>query len=195
MERILGAAEELLRVKPFESVTVAEIVRRANSSVGAFYARFPAKAALLSALYARRHGTRQTDKGRKYLAHFASRRMTLEERAREVVGQMVTYYRLNRRLLRSLGSTERLSPTSGVPEADAYHNAFSRGWTAAFLAHRHEIGHPDPDRAVRIGLFMVASACREAVVFSTPVLERGEMSEKELAEELASALVAYLEAG
>jgi AcrR family transcriptional regulator len=195
MERILKAADELLREKPFESVTVAEIVRRADSSVGAFYARFPAKAALLSALYARRHGTRQTERGRSYLAHFTSRTMTFEERAREVVGQMVTYYRLNRSLLSSLGATERPFPTSGAPEADAYHNAFSRGWTAAFLAHRHEIGHPDPERAVRIGLFMVASACREAVVFSTPVLERSVMSEKELAEELASALVAYLEAG
>jgi len=194
MERILGAAEELLREEPFESVTVAEIVRRADSSVGAFYARFPAKAALLSALYARRHGIRQTEKGRIYLAHFASRRMTLEERAREVVGHMVTYYRLNRRLLRSLGATERPSPTSGVPEAYAYHHAFSRGWTAAFLAHRHEIGRPDPERAVRLGLFMVASACREAVVFSAPVIEPGEMSENELAEELASALVAYLKA-
>ncbi len=194
MERILGAAEELLREKPFEDVTVAEIVRRADSSVGAFYARFPAKAALLSALYAGRHGKQQTERGRNYLAHFASRRMTLEERAREVVGQMVTYYRLNRHLLRSLGATKRPTPMSGVPEADAYHNAFSRGWTAAFLAHRHEIGHPDPERAVRIGLFMVVSACRQAVVFSTPVVEPGELSEKELAEELASALVAYLKA-
>ena len=192
MERILGAAEELLREKPFEDVTVAEIVRRAGSSVGAFYARFPAKAALLSALYARQHGMRQTERGRSYLTHFVSRRMTLEERAREVIGHIVTYYRLNRHLLRSLGAAERLSPTSGAPEADAYHDAFSRGWTAAFLAHRHEIGHPDPERAVRMGLFMVASACREAVVFSTPVVELGEMSETELAEELTSALVAYL---
>ncbi len=109
MERILGAAEELLREKPFDGVTVAEIVRRADSSVGAFYARFPAKAALLSALYARRHGMRQTERGRSYLAHFASRRMTLEERAREVVGQMVTYYRLNRHVLRGLGAAERPS--------------------------------------------------------------------------------------
>ncbi len=192
MERILGAAEELLREKPFEGVTVAEIVRRADSSVGAFYARFPAKAALLSALYARRHGMRQTERGRNYLAHFASRRMSLEERSREVVGQMVTYYRLNRDLLRSLGDAERPSPTSGVPEANAYHDAFSRGWTAAFLAHRHEIGHSNPERAVRMGLFIVASACREAIVFSTPVVELGEMSETELAEELTSALVAYL---
>ena len=192
MERILGAAEELLREEPFEDVTVAEIVRRAGSSVGAFYARFPAKAALLSALYARQHGMRQTERGRSYLTHFVSRRMTLEERAREVIGHIVTYYRLNRHLLRSLGAAERLSPTSGAPEADAYHDAFSRGWTAAFLAHRHEIGHPDPERAVRMGLFMVASACREAVVFSTPVVELGEMSETELAEELTSALVAYL---
>jgi AcrR family transcriptional regulator len=160
-----------------------------------FFARFPAKEALLSALYARRHGMRQTQRGRSYLAHFLSRRMTLEERAREVVEQMVTYYGLNRHLLRSLGIPKRPTPSSGVPEAEAYHDAFSRGWTAAFLAHGHEIGHPDPERAVRIGLFMVASACREAIVLSTPVVGPDEMSAGELANELSSALVAYLRAG
>src|SRR5579871_3811602 len=51
LERILRATRDLLHEKEFEEITVAEIVQRAQSSCGAFYARFPSKEALLPALY------------------------------------------------------------------------------------------------------------------------------------------------
>ena len=41
LERILLTAEELLREKCFDDVSVAEIAARARSSSGSFYARFP----------------------------------------------------------------------------------------------------------------------------------------------------------
>ena len=53
LDRILDAAEGLVSEKGFEDTTVAEVVQRAESSVGAFYTRFPDKNALLYALYER----------------------------------------------------------------------------------------------------------------------------------------------
>ena len=53
LERILDAAEALVTEKGFEDSPVAEIVARADSSVGAFYARFHDKEGLLHALYER----------------------------------------------------------------------------------------------------------------------------------------------
>ena len=53
LDRILDAAEALVTEKGFADTPVAEIVRRAGSSVGAFYARFRDKDALLHALYDR----------------------------------------------------------------------------------------------------------------------------------------------
>src|SRR5712692_6140240 len=50
LERVLGATQELLAEKRFEETTVVEIVRRAGSSVGSFYARFPDKRSLLARL-------------------------------------------------------------------------------------------------------------------------------------------------
>ena len=50
LERILSAAETLILEVGFEGATVAEIVRRADSSVGAFYTRFKDKDALLRCL-------------------------------------------------------------------------------------------------------------------------------------------------
>ncbi|NNL66054.1 MAG: helix-turn-helix transcriptional regulator, partial [Myxococcales bacterium] len=53
LDRILDAAEALVAEKGFEDATVAEIVRRGGSSVGAFYTRFRDKDGLLYALYER----------------------------------------------------------------------------------------------------------------------------------------------
>ena len=53
LDRILDAAEALVAEKGFGDATVADIARRAESSVGAFYARFKDKEGLLYALYER----------------------------------------------------------------------------------------------------------------------------------------------
>ena len=50
MERLLVAAEACIVEVGFEKATIAEIARRADSSVGAFYARFSDKDALLRCL-------------------------------------------------------------------------------------------------------------------------------------------------
>ena len=51
--RILEAATELLADRPFDDITVDDIVDRAGYTKGAFYARFDSKAALLRHLVAR----------------------------------------------------------------------------------------------------------------------------------------------
>jgi AcrR family transcriptional regulator len=53
LDRLLDAAEELLVTRGFDEVTVPEIASQARSSVGAFYARFKDKDALLHALHQR----------------------------------------------------------------------------------------------------------------------------------------------
>jgi AcrR family transcriptional regulator len=53
LSRILDASETLLAEKSWEDAGVAEIARRAGSSVGAFYSRFRDKDALLVALHER----------------------------------------------------------------------------------------------------------------------------------------------
>ncbi len=51
--RFLDAAEQLLDEEPFDGVSVQVICKRAGSSVGAFYARFADKTALLHVLHER----------------------------------------------------------------------------------------------------------------------------------------------
>ena len=50
LRRLLDAAEELIQAKGLAGVSIPDIVRRAGSSVGGFYARFRDKHELLRAL-------------------------------------------------------------------------------------------------------------------------------------------------
>lgn len=54
LARLLDAAEALLESSDWDSITVAALVAKGRSSVGAFYARFPDKDALLQHLHQRR---------------------------------------------------------------------------------------------------------------------------------------------
>jgi AcrR family transcriptional regulator len=47
LQRFLDATQQLLEERPFDEITVADIVRRADRTVGSFYARFDDKYAVL----------------------------------------------------------------------------------------------------------------------------------------------------
>ena len=193
MDRMVRAAEDLLEERPFDAVSVAEIVRLAGTSVGAFYARFSSKVDLLAAIYARRFGAEATERSRKYLVGFASREMPLEHRTLEVVRNMAAYFQSNRRLLQEMalqaGQREEPLPT-GFREVRTHRAAFNDGWARAFLAHPEQIGHPDPERAVRFGLFVAAAACRDASLLGEPGAD--DLPIDDLVSELCRALNAYL---
>lgn len=53
LDRFLDATVSLLRERPFEDITVADIVHRAGRTVGSFYARFDGKSSALFALVER----------------------------------------------------------------------------------------------------------------------------------------------
>jgi AcrR family transcriptional regulator len=191
MDRMVRAAEELLEERPLAAVSVAEIVRRAETSVGSFYARFSSKSDLLAAIYERRFGAEATEKSRTYLAQFAARQMPLQLRTREVVRNMAAYFQSNRRLLQEMALRAGQRKEMPGSRAQRAHRAvFNDGWARAFLAHPEQIGHPDPERAVRFGLFVAAAACRDAFLLGEPGTQGLETDE--LVGELSRALSAYL---
>ena len=55
LERLLDSAEQQIRENGFESLTVSGVVSSIGLSVGAFYARFPDKTALIHSLQYRFH--------------------------------------------------------------------------------------------------------------------------------------------
>ena len=85
LERILDAAESLIRERGFDAMTIAEVVQLSGSSVGSIYARFNNKIGLLQAVQVRYHARVQND----IFAAFSGNHPD-DESLDEAVGRIVT---------------------------------------------------------------------------------------------------------
>ncbi|GAB3159197.1 hypothetical protein GCM10027290_63720 [Micromonospora sonneratiae] len=101
MERILTAVEELLAEKPFDQITIAEVSARSASAPTAIYARFSDKTALLLGVH-ERFRQRAADRIVEAITDPARAHLPLPEFLAYATGELVTFYRDNHRLLRSV---------------------------------------------------------------------------------------------
>lgn len=190
LDRILDAAEALVAEKGFEDTPVSEIVRRAGSSVGAFYTRFADKDALLHALYDRylAQATATTDDALDPDRWESAR---IPELLRAVVGFLVSIYRERLGLMRVFVMRNHGDPDFQARRERLSHYVNER-LAALLLARRHEITHPDPERAAAFGLTLVFSTLDSVLLFGEMRSGRLAISDRELAEELTRTYLAYL---
>lgn len=188
LDRILDAAEALLEDKGFEDVKVADVVDRAGSSVGAFYARFRDKEGLLHALQERwleqavATADDALDPERWRLAGTA-------EILRSVVPFLVGVFRERKGLLRAF--VLRHYTDAGFREQRERLSDYVADKLCTLLRARlDEIQHEDPELAARFGLGLVFDGIQSAVLFDgarSPAL-----SDAHLAHELTRVYLAYL---
>jgi AcrR family transcriptional regulator len=193
-DRIINAVEDLLRQRPLERITIQEIVTLAGTTTGSFYARFASKDALLPYIYARY----DADLSRRAEAMFANARwdrITLAEAVRGRVRAMITAYEERRWLMRAVTLFARTHP-EGIPDdVIERRRAASGRWSGIIDRFRDEITHPDPARAFRFAMFMLASTAREAVLFGDAPQARITPGLREsLEDELTRAALGYLTA-
>ena len=192
LDRFVASAVELLAERRFEDAPVAEIARRARASVGAFYARFPDKDALLAFMNEQMfHAGRANWDA--FLAPDRWRDRGVAEVVEGVVRHLVRKRRAHRGVLRALALHARSRPAPGFLEhATALNRHVHRRLRELLLDRRREIGNPDPERAIAIGLLMVDSATREAILFDEVAQVPGKPGDAQLARELSAAWLAYL---
>ena len=190
LDAILEATEGLLRDKPFEEISVAEIILAAGSSTGSFYARFPSKEALLPALYERYH---RALKPRQEAAEAAfGTAPSLASLCEGVARAFAESFRAQPNLMRAIvlyarTRSEELAPL--IPERAKLHDRIL-GLFAPFHA---EIAHDDPEAAVRAGLFVMGSAIREAMLFpGAPMAANTGLSAAAIQRAAAAMLHAFL---
>jgi AcrR family transcriptional regulator len=192
LERLLASTQELLAEKRFEEATVAEIVRRARSSVGSFYARFPDKEALFAVF-----DRDLFERGRAQWDAFLDPRRWENRRAAEIVAEvarlLVWKNRAFQPLLTALALYARSSPDPRFLQGSRRLNEHVvEKLSALLLARRREIAHPKPRRGIEVGLLMIAAAAREAILFGDTLLSGAGADDGDLASELARAYRAYL---
>lgn len=190
LERILDATEALLIARGLDSVSVAEIARRADSSVGAIYARFRDKNGLLHCLHERFCEEAMAT------ANAALDPVCWEKAsAREILSALIAFLI---EIYQGRGGLFRAFLLCGCTDPHFQQRArglrehFLAKLKALLLARQPEMGHPDPALAITFGMEMVMGMLRNRFVLGEGLPEDGQKPRTGLAEELIRAYGAYL---
>lgn len=190
LDRILDAAAALVADKGFEDTPLQEIVRRAGTSVGAFYTRFRDKDGLLFALHERHldEAIATTDDALDP-ARWAG--APLAEVVAAVVRFLVSIYREQQGLLRAFVIRHHRDAEFRARQSRLARHLNRR--LAELLSSRApEIAHPAPERAIPLGLLGVLSTLDATILFGDMHAPDLVLSDDELAQELTRSWLAYL---
>ena len=190
LERILAAAEQLLAEKGFEDSPISEIVHRAGSSVGAFYARFDDKHALLHALAAR-FVDQAMATADAALDPARWEGATISQILSSVIRFLVSVYRDQGGVIRAFVIRNHTDPEFGARQ-DRLSLYVNSRLSELLFARSGEICHPDPARAVPFGLTLVFSALEDVMLFGELRSSAPALSDDDFAVELTRAYTAYL---
>lgn len=184
---MLDAAEELIIERGAGALTVSELVRRAGSSVGAFYARFPDKDALIATLHERSCSealataelaldpTRWKHEGVERVI-FELTRFT-ETLCRQRLGLLLAFISL-------AASDSAYAKRRAELEAQ-----IAERLQRLFESRRDEVAHPDLRTAASVTVRMIFGALEYGAIIHRP---SSETKARGIAPELCRAIMGYL---
>lgn len=190
LERVLDAAESLIRERGFDNMPIAEVVQRSGTSVGSIYARFNNKLGLLRAVQLRYHARVQND----IFAAFSGDHPE-DESLEEAVSRIVTVlsrHVLNEPALFRAFVLEAVFDPGVRAQGERTNSQRRDKMVEVLLAHRAEIRHPDPDRAARWVYSICMAMLRERVTFGEQAELSGGFCDDELVAEMTSMVTSYL---
>lgn len=187
-ERILDAAEEVIATQGLPALTIADVVKRANSSVGAFYSRFPDKEALVRTLHER---SCEEALATAELALDPSRwrSVPLTEALTQVVSFVVQLFHQRRGLV--LAFSHAVATDIRYAERRAEMSREISQLLYQFLELRHgEVRHSDLKTAASFGVVLLMGTLEQETIIQR--VRDSSSPSPELAQELARALLGYL---
>ncbi len=190
LDRLLDAAEDLLNEKGWEDTGVAEVARRAGSSVGSFYARFHDKDAMLNALH-ERFVQEAVATSESIFDPERWRGASIAAITSELVRFQVGIHSARVGLFRAL--LLRTVVDADFQARSVYLNRLvNERFLGLLLERRRELLHPSPAAAAEFVLRVVSGVLQQRVLF-TPIQEAtSQLSEAQLTEELTHTCLAYL---
>lgn len=190
-QRLLEAAESLIAEHGLAAVSIADIVRRARSSVGGFYGRFRDKDELLLALHERfiaQLDTRLVERTRPESWEGKG----LADIVRSAFAEVVGVYVEKRKLIAAF-TARAFHSAETAKAALGFRRRLLERVTDLVLSRREEIRHPEPALAISIGMQMVLGMMSQVVMIGEPHAAGRALSEDELAAELSAAFLRYLQ--
>jgi AcrR family transcriptional regulator len=190
LRRLLDAAETLIAEKGLADASIPEIVRRAGSSVGGFYARFKDKNALLRALEER------------FFVELGQRLDALADPARwadapvaaivaACADELVSVVRARHHLITAF-LYRGIQDEESRRDALRFRRRVSDRLSALLLRRRTEIGHPEPAIAIDLGVQSAFALMLQDAVYGETRAAGRALSRAALARELTRGFLAYL---
>lgn len=202
LERIVRAARELIAERGVDGVTVLEIVERARSSIGSFYARFPGKVELVSYLNER---TRMEAAEQWEAAVEAQDWQSLDFRSsgEALVGMLLRLCREDPAWCRAFidggewDHARESADSDRIREERILQDRVLRDFHRILLHWSREITHPSPDLAIQTGFRILIGGIRELMVHDRARFEasseaRAPLDDERLASELSRSYLGYL---
>ena len=162
LHRLLDAAEELIEEKSLADVSVPEIVRRAGSSVGGFYARFKDKDELLRALEER--FLQRLDEQVELAEPDHWGRATTAEIVASCMNELVSTYRAEHNMIHAFVA-RAAADAETRQEGMRFRQRVSSRISALLLTRRHEISHPEPEVAIDLAVQLAFGLLLQKVIF------------------------------
>jgi AcrR family transcriptional regulator len=190
LQRLLDAAEALIKEKGHAAVSIPEIARRARSSVGGFYARFRDKNELLRALE-ERHFI-QIEQRVEALAD-ASRWANAPTAAivEAAVAELVTVTRERRQMIAAFLVRAVEDPV--IREGGLrFRRRVEQRLSALLLPRRAEMTHPDPALAIDLAIQTAFALMQQHVLIEETQVGGRRLSDEELRRELATMFLRYV---
>lgn len=191
LQRLLDAAEALIQEKGCADVSVPEIVSRAGSSVGGFYARFKDKDELLRTLE-ERFLAEMRDVLDEIAAPGRWRDAGVEEIVRVGVDTLLHVFRERRALLVAFMGRATLGNDETLREVLALRREASARFVALLHDRREVFSHPHPERAVDLAVQLAFGLMQQVILFGEIRAGGRPLSDEEIAEELIRNVLSYL---
>ena len=188
--RILDAAESLIEEKGLADASIPEIVRRAGSSVGGFYARFRDKNELLRALE-----ERFFDELRVRLDEISRPERwgdaAIPEIVRPCVQELVDTFRGRQALIAAFMARAPVDPEF-MEDGQRFRRDVSRRFCDLLLTRRDAIRHPDPELGIDLGVQLAFGLMHQMVVFGEIRAGGRRLTDADLVDELTRNFLAYV---
>lgn len=191
LDRLLDAAEALIKDKGLAKVSIAAIARKAGSSVGGFYARFKDKDELLRTLH-----EREQRRFQRSIAEILDPELWAEQSLATMIERALAVFFARLEGRQKLAAAF-LESAARKPEQWRHAVEFRRSVVESFgkllAIRKSEIRHPEPARAIRFAIHQVLATVDQRALFahvSGP--DSAELSDTQLRDELTLSLCRYL---
>lgn len=191
LNRLLEATRELLAERGFDEISVEDIARRAGSSKGSFYQRFPDKDSLLLFLI-ERESERARKRWRAFLRPERWSDGTLREFLDAFVDRLLEIYRQRRHLMRAFAQRVAVVEDEEVRRhARELNETVLEGLRAVVSSKREQVAHPDPEAAC-VFLVRFLSAAMPSLLLGIPGGDREPSDGSVVEPEIRRMVAAYL---